>query len=160
MDVSNEGDLGIPYSIGVLPLPIALPFAGRIGFYMDTIALGLLIWSVIESKCIDESFYADKRVSDIFEGAEIKLMDWDEDNVFKIVLTCAEEATVICFAEEYKEHNVMVLRPIDLDETCVLIVEKSADTDLWHDVEDDTVRSEILQKYMENNRPDCMEVVE
>lgn len=56
--------------------------------------------------------------------------------------------------------NVMVLRPIDLDETCVLIVEKSADTDLWHDVEDDTVRSEILQKYMENNRPDCMEVVE
>lgn len=151
---------GIPYSIGVLPLPIALPFAGRIGFYMDTIALGLLIWSVIESKCIDESFYADKRVSDIFEGAEIKLMDWDEDNVFKIVLTCAEEATVICFAEEYKEHNVMVLRPIDLDETCVLIVEKSADTDLWHDVEDDTVRSEILQKYMENNRPDCMEVVE
>lgn len=68
--------------------------------------------------------------------------------------------TVICFAEEYKEHNVMVLRPIDLDETCVLIVEKSADTDLWHDVEDDTVRSEILQKYMENNRPDCMEVVE
>lgn len=31
---------------------------------------------------------------------------------------------------------------------------------LWHDVEDDTVRSEILQKYMENNRPDCMEVVE
>lgn len=73
---------------------------------------------------------------------------------------CAEEATVICFAEEYKEHNVMVLRPIDLDETCVLIVEKSADTDLWHDVEDDTVRSEILQKYMENNRPDCMEVVE
>ena len=151
---------GIPYSIGVLPMPIALPFAGRIGFYMDTIALGLLIWSVIESKCIDESFYADKRVSDIFEVAEIKLMDWDEDNVFKIVLTCAEEATVICFAEEYKEHNVMVLRPIDLDETCVLIVEKSADTDLWHDVEDDTVRSEILQKYMENNRPDCMEVVE
>lgn len=149
---------GIPYSIGVLPMPIALPFAGRIGFYMDTIALGLLIWSVIESKCIDESFYADKRVSDIFEVAEIKLMDWDEDNVFKIVLTCAEEATVICFAEEYKEHNVMVLRPIDLDETCVLIVEKSADTDLWHDVEDDTVRSEILQKYMENNRPDCMEV--
>ena len=151
---------GIPYSIGVLPMPIALPFAGRIGFYMDTIALGLLIWSVIESKCIDESFYADKRVSDIFEVAEIKLMDWDEDNVFKIVLTCAEEATVICFSEEYKEHNVMVLRPIDLDETCVLIVEKSADTDLWHDVEDDTVRSEILQKYMENNRPDCMEVVE
>lgn len=76
---------------------------------MDTIALGLLIWSVIESKCIDESFYADKRVSDIFEVAEIKIMDWDKDNVFKIVLTCAEEATVICLAEEYEEHNVMVL---------------------------------------------------
>lgn len=87
-------------------------------------------------------------------------MDWDKDNVFKIVLTCAEEATVICLAEEYEEHNVMVLRPIHLDETCVLIVEKSADTDLWHDVENDAVRSEILQKYMENNRPDCMEAIE
>lgn len=63
---------GIPYSIGVLPMPINLPFAGKIGFYMDTIALGLLIWSVIESKSIDESFYADKKISDMFEGGRDK----------------------------------------------------------------------------------------
>lgn len=154
---------GIPYSMGILPMPINLPFAGRIGFYMDTIALGLLIWSVIESRCIDKSFYTDKKVSDMFEVAEIKIMDQDDhelSDILKVVLACAGEATVICFAEEYEEHNAMVLEPIELDETCVFIVEKSADTDLWHDVEDDAVRSEILQKYMESNRPDCMEVVE
>lgn len=156
---------GIPYSMGIIPMPINLPFAGKIGFYMDTIALGLLIWSVIESRRIDKSFYADKKVCDMFEVAEIKIMDQDEDDVelsdlFKVVLACAGDDTVICFAEEYEEHNAMVLEPIDLDETCVFIVEKSADTDLWHDVEDNAVRSEILQKHMESNRPDCMEVVE
>lgn len=81
-------------------------------------------------------------------------------NIWLIELAAIEIITVICLAEEYEEHNVMVLRPIHLDETCVLIVEKSADTDLWHDVENDAVRSEILQKYMENNRPDCMEAIE
>lgn len=156
---------GIPYSLGILPMPINLPFAGRIGFYMDTIALGLLIWSVIESKSIDESFYADKRVSDLFEGTEVKIMDKDEDDenlfeLFKVVQACVGETAVICFAEEYDEHNAMVLEPIDSDENCVLIVQKSADTDIWQDIEDDTVRSEILQKYMESNRPDCMEVIE
>lgn len=157
--------LGIPYSLGILPMPISLPFAGRIGFYMDTIALGLLIWSAIESKSIDESFYADKRVSDLFEGTEVKIMDKDEDdeNLFdplKVVGACAGETTVVCFAEEYDEHNAMVLEPINSDETSVLIVRKSADTDIWHDIEDDAVRSEILQKYMKSNRPDCMEVIE
>lgn len=157
--------LGIPYSLGIFPMPISLPFAGRIGFYMDTIALGLLIWSAIESKSIDESFYADKRVSDLFEGTEVKIMDKDEDdeNLFdplKVVGACAGETTVVCFAEEYDEHNAMVLEPINSDETSVLIVQKSVDTDIWHDIEDDAVRSEILQKYMKSNRPDCMEVIE
>lgn len=158
---------GIPYSMGVLPMPINLPFAGKIGFYMDTIALGLLIWSVIESKSIDESFYADKKISDMFEGAEIKIVDQDEDEdegdflkLCKVVIARVGEASVLCFVEEYEEHNALVLEPIDLDETCVFIVEKSADTDLWHDVEDEAVRSEILQRYMESNRPDCMEVIE
>ena len=148
-------------------MPINLPFAGRIGFYMDTIALGLLIWSVIESKSIDESFYADKKISDMFEVAEIKIVDQDEDEdegdflkLCKVVLARVGEASVLCFVEEYEEHNALVLESIDLDETCVIIVEKSADTDLWHDVEDDAVRSEILQRYMESNRPDCMEVIE
>lgn len=157
--------LGIPYSLGILPMPINLPFAGRIGFYMDTIALGLLIWSVIESKSIDESFYVVKKVSDMFDGAEVKIMDKDDEEgellkLCKVVSACVEESSVVCFVEDYEEHNAMVLEPINSDETCVLIVEKSADTDLWHDVEDDAVISEILHKYMESNRPDCMEVIE
>mgnify|MGYP005790369159 CR=1 FL=1 len=153
---------GIPYSMGILPMPINLSFAGRIGFYMDTIALGLLIWSVIESKSIDDSFYDNKKISDMFEAAEIKIMDQNEDllDLFKVVMACAGETTVVCFAEEYEEHNAMVLEPIDSGENYVFIVEKSADTHLWHDIEDDSVRNEILQKYMESNRPDCMEVVE
>ena len=89
--------------------------------------------------------------------------DEDDENLFdplKVVGACAGETTVVCFAEEYDEHNAMVLEPINSDETSVLIVQKSVDTDIWHDIEDDAVRSEILQKYMKSNRPDCMEVIE
>ena len=42
--------VGIPYSLGILPLPIGLPFAGETSLYMDTIAFALLIWCWRENK--------------------------------------------------------------------------------------------------------------
>ena len=64
---------GIPYSMGIIAMPITLPFAGKIGLYMDTIALGLLIWSVFESRYIDKNFYKNRKISDMFEETEVKI---------------------------------------------------------------------------------------
>lgn len=47
--------LGILYGFGVLAYPIHLPFAGRVGFQMDCISLGLLMFSGLENRLLDEN---------------------------------------------------------------------------------------------------------
>lgn len=154
---------GIPYSMGIIALPICLPFAGEIGLYMDTIALGLLIWSVFESRKIDKNFYVDRKLSDMFEGDEVKVEYQEEENFFElyeVVQIRSGETTLLCCSEEDEKYNAMVLKPLATDEAYVFIVERVANTERWHDVEDNFVRKEILQNYIKNNRPDCMEVIE
>lgn len=155
--------VGIPYSMGLFPVPISLPFAGKIGFYMDTIALGLLLWSIVESKNIDKAFYKDRRISELFEGEDL-LFEREEVegrlDLFEIVQVCSGDTTLNCFVEEYEQYNALVLEPMESDEECVLIVAKGDDSEVWHDVEDDSVRKEILREYMKNNGPSYMEVIE
>lgn len=154
---------GIPYSMGIIAMPITLPFAGKIGLYMDTIALGLLIWSVFESRYIDKNFYKNRKISDMFEETEVKIESQETEDLFEpfeFVTVCSGDATLLCSAEEDEKHNALVLEPLETDDACVLIVERVADTEMWHDVEDEAIRNEILRNYTKNNRPDCMEVIE
>lgn len=154
---------GIPYSMGIIAMPITLPFAGKIGLYMDTIALGLLIWSVFESRYIDKNFYKNRKISDMSEETEVKIESQETEDLFEpfeFVTVCSGDATLLCSAEEDEKHNALVLEPLETDDACVLIVERVADTEMWHDVEDEAIRNEILRNYTKNNRPDCMEVIE
>lgn len=154
---------GIPYSMGIIAMPITLPFAGKIGLYMDTIALGLLIWSVFESRYIDKNFYKNRKISDMFEEIEVKIENQETEDLFElfeVVTVCSGDATLLCSAEEDEKYNALVLESLETDDACVLIVERVADTEMWHDVEDEAIRNEILRNYTKNNRPDCMEVIE
>lgn len=154
---------GIPYSMGIIAMPITLPFAGKIGLYMDTIALGLLIWSVFESRYIDKNFYKNRKISDMFEETEVKIEYQETEDLFEpfeVVTVYSGDATLLCSAEEDEKHNALVLEPLETDDACVLIVERVADTEMWNDVEDEVIRNEILRNYTKNNRPDCMEVIE
>lgn len=154
---------GIPYGLGVIPLPIALPFAGKIGLYMDTIALGLLLWSVFESRHIDKNFHTSLRISDVCEGTEVKVECYDEEELLDVI-TLAKVSSgnteMLCVAEEDEKYDALVLDLMESDEDCVLILERVADGEMWHDVEDESIRNEILQNYMKNSRPNCMEVIE
>ena len=93
---------GIPYSMGIIAMPITLPFAGKIGLYMDTIALGLLIWSVFESRYIDKNFYKNRKISDMFEEIEVKIENQETEDLFElfeVVTVCSGDATLLCSAE-------------------------------------------------------------
>lgn len=154
---------GIPYSLGLLPLPFSLPFAGKVGFYMDTIGLGLLIWSAIEAELIDMSFYKVRKAADVFENIEIEVGEQElEDDcaLWDVVAVHSGDKSLLCYAESDEEHNAMVLQPVEGSDNWVMIVEKNAQTDRWYDIEDGSIKDEVFDKYVKNNRPDCMEVIE
>lgn len=154
--------LGIPYSLGILAMPVALPFAGEIGLYMDTIALGLLIWAAFEAEKIDKSFYKDRMVADVVGGNEVQIEEEDETffELLEMVRLTSGDYSQRCFAEKFDEEKILVLEPVDSDESGVFIVERHEETGKWHDVEDAAVRANLLLAYSHNNMPDCMEVVE
>ena len=118
---------------------------------------------MFESRHIDKNFYKNKKISDMFEENEVKIEDQETEDLFElyeIVKVCSSDAMLLCYAEEDEKHDALVLEPVGTDDACVFIVERAADTEMWHDVEDEVMRNEILQNYTKNNRPDCMEVVE
>lgn len=157
--------LGIPYSLGILTMPVALPFAGKIGLYMDTIALGLLIWAAFEAKKIDESFYKDRLMADVAGENEVQIEEENDDDEFvfellEMVRLTSGDYSQRCFSEKFEEGKILVLEPVDSDESWVFIVERDQETGKWHDVEDAAIRAELLLTYSHNNKPECMEVAE
>lgn len=157
--------LGISYGLGILAMPIGLPFAGKISIYMDTIALGLLIWSAYEAKKIDNSFYEDRMLADVFGNNEIQIEGEDDEDelafeLLEMVRITSGDYSQRCYVEKFKEDKVLVLEPVNNDESWVFMVEKDKETGKWHDIEDTTVREELLLAYCQNNKPECMEVVE
>ena len=156
--------LGIPYSLGIVAMPIALPFAGKI-VYMDTIALGLLIWSAYEAKKIDKSFYKDRLMADVVGENEVQIEEEEDDDEFvfellEMVRLTSGEYSQRCFSEKFEDGKILVLEPVNSDENWVFIVERDEESGKWHDVEDATIRAELLLTYSYNNKPECMEVVE
>ena len=122
-----------------------------------------MFWSVIEAKSIDKSFYKVRKVVDVFEKAEIKVEKQepeDEFELYEVVQIRSGDSILICYAERYKEYKALVLEPANGDENWVLIVERDDETERWHDIENGSIRDEVLLKYIRNNRPDCMEVME
>lgn len=157
--------LGIPYSLGILAMPVALPFAGKIGLYMDTIALGLLVWAAYEAKKIDKSFYKERLMADVAGENEVQIEEEDDDVEFvfellEMVRLTSGDYSQRCFSEKFEEGKILVLEPVDSDESWVFIVERDEETGKWHDVEDAAIRAELLLTYSHNNKPECMEVVE
>lgn len=155
--------MGIPYSFGLLAIPISLPFAGKIGIYMDTIALGLLVWSVIEGRQIDASIYKDCRVRDLFEydDVEISEIEYDEDwGLLDLVQVRSGETVYECVAKEATKFNALVLKSIDKRDNWLLILKKDDETGKWSDVDDDESRKSVRYEFMVNNCPYCMEVIE
>lgn len=47
---------------------------------MDTVALGLLIWSAIEAQRIDRSFYRQLHISDVFGNDKIEVEEQQTDS--------------------------------------------------------------------------------
>lgn len=154
--------LGIPYSLGILAMPVALPFAGKIGLYMDTFALGLLIWAAFEAKKIDKSFYKDQMMANVVGDNEVQIEEEDEImfELLEMVRLTSGDYSQRFFVEKFEEGKILVLEPVDSDEGWVFIVKRDEETGKWHDVEDATARSDLLLAYIRNNMPDCMEVVE
>lgn len=157
--------LGIPYSLSILAMPVALPFAGKIGLYMDTIALGLLIWSAYEAKKIDKSFYKDRLMANVAGEDEVQIEEEYDDDEFvfellEMVRLTSGKYSQRCFSEKFDDGKILVLEPVDSDENWVFIVERDEETGKWHDVEDAAIRAELLLTYSHNNKPECMEVVE
>lgn len=156
---------GIPYSLGVLAMPIGLLFSGKISIYMDTIALGLLIWSAYEAKAIDESFYVDRMMADVVDGTEVQIKEEDNEDellfeLLEVVRLTSGDYSHRFFAERFEEGRILVLVPVEMDERWVLIVERDEETGKWRDVEDRSVRAELLLTYSRNINPECMEVIE
>ena len=99
----------------------------------------------------------------MFEEIEVKIENQETEDLFElfeVVTVCSGDATLLCYAEEDEKYNALVLEPLETDDACVFIVERVADTEMWHGVEDEAIRNEILRNYTKNNRPDCMEVIE
>lgn len=71
--------LGVLSSFG-FPIPTHLLFAGKKAFFMDTVALGLLIWSAIEAQRIDRSFYRQFHISDVFGNDKIEVEEQQTDS--------------------------------------------------------------------------------
>lgn len=148
---------GIPYSFGLLPFPIALPFAGEIALYMDSLSFGLLLWSAIEAYYIDQSVYEDCKITDLFKQSEIEIIE--EDTEEDLVRARSGKKSYKCIAEEMWEYDAMVLRSVKKQNCWVLILSKDEKTGKWKDFKDDETRKLVLKKYIEKHGPDYMEVL-
>ena len=124
-----------------------------------------MIWSAYEAKKIDNSFYEDRMLADVFGNNEIQIEGEDDEDelafeLLEMVRITSGDYSQRCYVEKFKEDKVLVLEPVNNDESWVFMVEKDKETGKWHDIEDTTVREELLLAYCQNNKPECMEVVE
>ena len=149
------------YSFGLLAMPIALPFAGTIGIYMDTMALGLLFCSAVEARRIDASICKDCRIRDLYENDHVEISEAEYgggQGLPYLVQVRSGETAYECIAEEEPQFNVLVLMLFAKKGNWLLILEKDDETDKWHDVEDEEIRRSVRYNVMSDICPECMEV--
>lgn len=153
--------MGIFYSFGLLAMPIALPFAGTIGIYMDTMALGILFCSAVEARRIDASICKDCRIRDLYENDHVEISEAEYgggQGLPYLVQVRSGETAYECIAEEEPQFNVLVLMLFAKKGNWLLILEKDDETDKWHDVEDEEIRRSVRYNVMSDICPECMEV--
>lgn len=172
--------IGIPYSFGLLPIPIGLPFGGDRSIIFDTIAFGLLLICAFENRRIDETKalvlvqaadvlgrtsdapdrMSSVSVTDAFTEEEyVEQDDWLLDEDDEVVVKSAD-VSISCRAHwyEYKGRKFIALK---VDDENKLLVLEFLDTDKsWAEVKDLDFCEALLEKYRSDNKPDCMETLE
>lgn len=154
--------VGIFYSFGLLPMPIALPFAGTIGVYMDTMALGLLFCSAVEARRIDACICKDCRIRDVYESDHVEISEAEYGRGMGmpyLVQVRSGEIVYECIAEEKNQFNVLVLMLFDKNDNWLLILKKDDKTGKWYDDDDEEIRKSVRYNLMADNCPECMEVI-
>ena len=167
--------VGIPYSLGLLPVPINLPFEGRHSIIFDTAAFGLLLICAKENRIIDRIRLLELvEVSEVLgnisggitivdslteraytgEGAGLILYGSDE-----VIVKTSEQETS-CFAQkfDYRDHRYNAFNPKDTNK--LFILEFREEASAWTETDDQEACLTVLKKYKELNKPDCMEDME
>lgn len=166
----NRTVLGLCYSFGLLPYPIALPFAGSHGIVTDCIAFALLIKCTWENHRIGMIRTAQIAIpQDILgeaDGYVIVEAEGDipylEESVEEEVILKGADNEIKCSAVRYGGDNreYVVLCPKNQN-TAVLIMESLGDkTEKWKPVEDNGEQAVLLGKYMQDVLADIVEVEE
>gem|GEM_PF-2009532 len=160
--------IGVPYSLGLIALPIALPFAGEISLYMDTIATGLLVWCAMENTSIRGYFYELCMTKELFDNDDIKGIDIVKLKADRLQMELYEremlqivggESRIDCVSELFSDFNVLVVKPVNIEDNCLFILQQGED-EKWVDVKDEEIREKVGRLFMEEYKPDCMEVLE
>lgn len=178
--------IGIPYSMGLLPIPIGLPLSGSIAVYMDTIMISLLICCFFENSEIDfvlsytlldkDEYIAEKHVIVVsrpnseelymgsFDTVDECLDDVDEDDISESedVIYKSGNFEIPCSVQclRYLDRKFGVFDPINDEHTKVFILEFSEETNMWIAMGDEKLCERIIHKSLMRYIKDCMEEAE
>ena len=167
--------VGIPYSLGLLPIPIDLPFEGRQEIIYDTVAFGLLLICAKENRKIDRiRLLGLVEVSEVLgnisggitvfdsiaerayteEGTGLICGDADE------VIVKSSEQETSCFAQWFGYGNHRYTAFIPKNTNSLFVLEFREEDSAWIETDDQEARLAVLKKYKVMNKPDCMEDTE
>ena len=178
--------IGIPYSMGLLPIPIGLPLSGDISLYMDTMAISVLIWCFFENREIDfvlsytlmdKDEYIDEKHEIVvtrpkseelymgsFDTVDECLDDVDEDDISESedVIYKSGNFEIPCSVQclRYSERNFGVFDPINDERTRVFVLVFCEETKMWIAVRDEKLCERIIHKSLMRYIEDCMEEAE
>lgn len=163
--------LGLFYSFGLFPYPVALPFAGSNGIVTDSIVFALLIKCAWENDRIDKVKAVHVVSAQTFLGEADKYMIVEADGGAPYLEESIEEDVIIkgsnkqmkCSAVRYsnddREYAVLIPKERKTD---VLIMESLGNEAIgkWKPVEDNEKQSALLGKYIWDALEDIVEVEE
>lgn len=158
--------MGLLYSFGI-PYPIALPFLGNNGSIMDSMAFALLLIGAWENHRINRFLQikstfvpsekiigAQDEVCIVDDCGEPYKEEFYEDEVDIVV----KDGTVHCKADWYtvdeREFCVFEKQSIEVDSVRRFVLEYADEK--WKRLEDSDLMEKITEKYIRNNRPNCM----
>ena len=176
--------IGIPYSLGVLPIPIGLPMSSSLAFYMDTIAIGLLFWCAFENNKLerllsyhpmelheyrwknenpvvtltDDITLYEMPMKGIYEEYEEELKKytfWDDDEV---IYKCGD-IEIPCKVRwyGYSTRKFAAFEPLWKDNCEYFILEHFPDTQTWAFLDDKDLVNQIGYAVLQRYVPDSYE---
>ena len=176
--------VGIPYSLGVLPIPIGLPLSSSLAFHMDTIAIALLFWCAFENtklerllsyhpmelqyyRCENEvpivtqtdfTTMYEMPMKNIYEEYEEELKKytfWDDDPV---IYKC-KDIEIPCQVRwyGYGSRKFAAFEPVDVDNGEYFILEHFPEEGTWAFLDNKDLLNQIGYAVLQRYVPDSYE---